>query len=678
MDARGQSWSRYQCMTLMPLTRRIARLEKTVKAGLPIPNVTAERPGLLPLLLLSIWCGLLSGLLEVGITVARKQTVDLNQLYWRSRHFIWLVPLTNFVIFLILGVALSLLIRCWHSRGRWLAVRLLCLLTLLSPFWTAFPEIYGVAGFFFTLGVASRLVPALEWRSAGFRRLVRISFPVVASAAPVLALSLWAIDRHKVAREEARPLPPPGSPNVLLIVLDTVGADHLSLYGYHRQTSPTLDELAQHAIRFDRAKSTSSFTLPSHASMFTGRWPHELSVGWISPLDDAYPTLAEFLGSRGYATLGSVANYSYCAIDSGLGRGITDFRDYIFPGLTALHTAVLIDRLVTGLESVERLLEDRLDFSLLRAPMEGLWWLFKDDRKSAAAVNREFLDWLSTRRQLERPYFAFLNFFDAHAPYQLPRAGVHRFTDKPPDVREQNFIQDWAALSNPNPSDLNIAVVRDAYDNCIADLDEQLGRLIDELERRGVLERTWVIIVADHGESFGEHKGVYLHGTSLYQTEVRVPLMIIPPGGSAREQVVTDTVSLRHLPATVVDLLGLKDGSPFLGDSLARFWRGPASPPDHAAPLDQALSEVVPLDGHTPDSAQFFKARRPLAALTEGAWTYIRREEDVREELYSGKDDAGELHNLAADPALRPTLERLRSNLDRLTAGPLTPERFNP
>ena len=163
----------------------------------------------------------------------------------------------------------------------------------------------------------------------------------------------------------------------------------------------------------------------------------------------------------------------------------------------------------------------------------------------------------------------------------------------------------------------------------VAPPQDQRDSRITRTKRRGVLERTWVIIVADHGESFGEHKGVYLHGTSLYQTEVRVPLMIIPPGGSAREQVVTDTVSLRHLPATVVDLLGLKDGSQFPGESLARFWREPALPPDHAAPLDQALSEVVPLDGHTPDSAQFFKARRPLAALTEGAWTYIRREDEI-------------------------------------------------
>ena len=77
-------------------------------------------------------------------------------------------------------------------------------------------------------------------------------------------------------------------------------------------------------------------------------------------------------------------------------------------------------------------------------------------------------------------------------------------------------------------------MARDAYDDCVADLDEQLGRLIDELDRRAVLDRTWVILAADHGESFGEHAGVFCHGTSLYQTELHVPLVIIPPGGRAR------------------------------------------------------------------------------------------------------------------------------------------------
>src|SRR5262249_61924911 len=93
-------------------------------------------------------------------------------------------------------------------------------------------------------------------------------------------------------RGGARPPPPRGSPNVILIVLDTVGAAHLALYAYNRPTSPTINELATRGIRFGRVQATSSWTLPSHASMFTGRWPHELSVGWHTPLDGTYPTLA--------------------------------------------------------------------------------------------------------------------------------------------------------------------------------------------------------------------------------------------------------------------------------------------------------------------------------------------------------------------------------------------------
>ncbi len=149
--------------------------------------------------------------------------------------------------------------------------------------------------------------------------------------------------------------------------------------------------------------------------------------------------------------------------------------------------------------------------------------------------------------------------------------------------------------------------------------------------------------------------------------------------GSRLQRVVTETVSLRDLPATIVDILGLKAGSNFPGDSLARFWNGssPTTANDRVAP-EQALSELVPLDPFSPDPSQKVNPRWPLAALTEGDWTYIRREGDVREELFHLRDDARER---AISPLTRPCGRRsntMRGALSRLTAGPLTPQRFNP
>src|SRR5262249_33619019 len=130
-------------------------------------------------------------------------------------------------------------------------------------------------------------------------------------------------------------------PNVLLIVLDTVRADRLSLYGCRRPTSPTLERLARQGIRFDEARATAPWTLPSHASVFTGRWPHELDVNWRTRLGPQSPRLAEYLGSRGYATAGFVANVEYCSYEFGLDRGFTHYEDYVLEPMTPLRLCYL-------------------------------------------------------------------------------------------------------------------------------------------------------------------------------------------------------------------------------------------------------------------------------------------------------------------------------------------------
>ncbi len=341
--------------------------------------------------------------------------------------------------------------------------------------------------------------------------------------------------------------------------------------------------------------ATSSWTLLSHASMFTGRWPHELSANWLTPLDGAYPIVAEFLGSHGYATAGFVANIPYCASDSGLARGFAAYQDYIFPRLSAFGSAVLVSRSLDGLDAVNEFVEDWLHLDLLRPARQYLWWIFKQDRKEAGVVNREFLEWLSRRSQPERPFFAFLNYYDAHAPYEVPATGINRFRVKPRNRREMRLLEQWLPMTQRKLSQYQIDLGRDCYDDCVANLDEQLGRLIDELDRRSVLARTWVIITSDHGESFGENPGVFWHGTSLYETQLHVPLVIIPPAGGPSPRVVTETVSLRELAATIVELPDFKDASPFPGSSLARFWNARAMASAKATASGQALSELVPL-----------------------------------------------------------------------------------
>ncbi len=276
-----------------------------------------------------------------------------------------------------------------------------------------------------------------------------------------------------------------------------------------------------------------------------------------------------------------------------------------------------------------------------------------------------------------------MNYFDVHYPYLLPEGGFHRFGVKPRTDREMSLIEHWRTVDKLGLSAREIAFVRDSYDECVADLDERLGRLIDELERRGVLERTWLIVTSDHGESFGEQPGVFMHGTSLYQPQLHVPLVIVPPAGEPSRRVISETVSLRDLPATVVDLLGLSAGAPFPGESLARFWRPPSSSPGTPADppaTSPALSEVLPNDplGSDPDPAHLIASLRVLTSLAEGDRVYIRREGVAQEELYDLREDPGQSRNRADEPAMRPVVDRLRAAMDRMTGGPLTHERFNP
>jgi arylsulfatase A-like enzyme len=633
---------------------------------------------LISLLLLSAWCGLVAGLLEVGTIVLRKHVFDPDHLYKMSRHFVWLIPLSNLCVFLTLGLLGCAIVLLWPRPGRWLFTRGFGALALLPAMLVAYPGIHGTAWLVLALGVAIQLVPIIERNRRIAWRIVLVSFTAAVATVTILGASLWLGDQIMRAREKSGPRAAPGSPNVLLIVMDTVAAGHTSLHGYGRPTSTTLIELAERAIRFESARAASSWTLPSHATMFTGRWLHELSVGWLTPLDRTFPTLAEFLRDRGYATAGFVGNTSYCGTDSGLARGYTQYHDFIFPELTALKTSVLVRRALRGFQAIVYFTEESLERAGLLGHVQRLWRSLDADRKGAAAVNRELLLWLSRRTQPERPFFAFLNYFDAHDPYQLAPGRLHRFGIEPADSYHRILVQRWWELDKATVPADGVTFAADLYDDCIADLDEQLGKLVDELDQRGVLEHTWLFITSDHGESFGEHTGIFCHGRSLYDTELHVPLLVLPPGGTVSKRCVKEPVSLRDLAVTIVDVAGLKDGAPFPGLSLARFWEQPReAAPVQGLSSSPILAEVVPNDPLHRNSWGVPQPLPPLGALKETDWSYIRREGDVREELFDLRENPHEKHNLAGEPATQTILERMRTALHRLTEGPLVSERFS-
>jgi arylsulfatase A-like enzyme len=620
-----------------------------------------SRLGALDVLVLAVWSGLAAGLLEVGARVLCRAINPVERLYLMSRHFVWLTPLANLTLFVGLGVCMAAMTRVWPRVGGWVAPRLICALAMLPMLMVARPRILPEAWFILAVGVATRLVPQFERRPVVVRRRLIQAVPALLGVVVILAGIVVGGDWLKSRREAGRAQPPTGSPNVLLIVLDTVRADHLGLYGYERPTTPTLERLAKRGVRFDAARATAPWTLISHASFFTGRWPHELDVEWLTPLRKNYPMLAEYLGARGYATAGFVSNVMYCSYDTRLDRGFTHYEDYVLEKLSPFRTSVLVEVALTGLVSVG----SRQETGVLRALQEWLRPLFRYAiRSDARSINRSFLSWLDRRPDPGRPFFTFLNYFDAHSPYEVPSYANHPFGRRPETPEEQQIIYgQWTAIDKLKLPREYLILARNCYDSCLAYIDEEIGRLCDELDRRGVLEKTWVVITSDHGEGLGEHD-LFEHGESLYSTEIHVPLLIVPPSHIKAEGIVPESVSLRDLPATIVDLAGQANQSPFPGRSLASFWV--PSRARAVAIADDVLSELPSPTPNDPSHGRSPGRRGPLVSLTEGDLLYIRNEGDNDEELYDVRDDPRELTNRVRSVAMGPALRRFRERVARL------------
>jgi len=462
---------------------------------------------------------------------------------------------------------------------------------------------------------------------------------------PLVSLALIAIDAtlHTTARlstgESAAMRSAAQRPDIVLITLDTVRADHLSLYGYSRDTSPGLRELAARSTVYTRAIAPADMTLATHASIFSGLYPSRHGAHYdrdrcpaFCPLASGTDTLAELLSRSGYRTAAVVANYGFLGPFAQLDQGFQyyDSRRNVLP----------LDQVEPY--TLRRTLQDLVAPRLSRELSERI-------SRSAGEIVDQGIRQVDRLRTARPPFFLFLNLMDAHEPYMPPPPFDRLFPGRDAAFRSA----DHAALKRrvlrgeSTVTRGQLAHLTSQYDGSIAYMDAELARFWRHLEATGRFDDALVIVTSDHGEAFGERQ-LMGHEVSVYEDQVHVPLLVKFPR-QRQAATVEQFVSLSDLFPTILEQAGVRtppaiDGRALLG-----------APPD---PAREVLSETF---GNHLLSRWNPRFRRTARAIFAG---------DLK--LIVSTTGSREAYDLAADPAEARNLYRadprwgeLETHLDR-------------
>jgi arylsulfatase A-like enzyme len=419
--------------------------------------------------------------------------------------------------------------------------------------------------------------------------------------------------------------PMPERPNIILISIDALRADHLGIYGNDPAVSPRIDALARSGLLFRQAVSQGSSTVPSVASFLTSLHPTEVGVitGRNWALDDMRVTLAEALQVAGYRTQAYVTN-GHLVPAKGYAQG---FDGYVAPepgqpyGLDRLRTETVIAGLacrhaplICGLfDRGYRLLFDRL----LVMENEG-------DRLNDQA--RRFI-----RLHRDEQFFLWLHYMEPHAAYRPSQA----FGDLPPsvDAGREDFLRTWQPSNKTIPTVLrseDVTALLALYDGEVLDVDRWVGAIWDEIEAQGLTDRTLLVITADHGDEFGEH-GDYGHGHTVYQELNWVPLILVGPPVATPGRVVETPVPLLDIMPTLLDVAGAPMPEPIRGQSVLPVLQG-------AEPSPRPIYSESPARRSSYDDK----------ALRLGDYKLVYDVKLDRVELYDLRSDPGEQLDLSA------------------------------
>jgi len=337
-------------------------------------------------------------------------------------------------------------------------------------------------------------------------------------------------------------------PNIILISIDSLRPDHLGCYGYGRETSPTIDRLAREGALFETAVSTTSWTLPAHAALFTALAD---SVHFCNDdqkwLDGSRFTLAESLKAAGYATAGFYSG-PYLHPSFGFAQGFDFYKDCTSYSARSIDL-IKEEKFVGGEHNL-------LNQDLMRAAHEA---------RTNPIVLDAVKEWLGTSPR--RPFFLFIHLWDVHYDYVAPPEYVRRFApDYQGPVDGRNVLK---AMRKPaNWSDADVKHLEALYDAEIRYTDDTLGEILAEIDRRGLKETSIIAVTADHGEAFYEH-GHHGHRWTLYDEEIRIPLVIRCPAGVSAGRRIQRPASIVDIAPTLLDLAGLPPLPHPMGRSLA-------------------------------------------------------------------------------------------------------------
>jgi arylsulfatase A-like enzyme len=492
----------------------------------------------------------------------------------------WLTNQRDFVFAVAFPIALASLrlgsawLPVWRKRLRGITHPLVIMLTLVGTAFIVQARAYiptttrwslcvaYSAAVLLLATVASRLSSSADSRRGSGNRRMPSAWAALFLISCAAVASTLVTDKSVVPRgpQAARRSAGHG-PNVILIVLDTVRADHLSLYGYRFDTTPNLKRLAAtNATVYTGAISSANLTIPTHASIFTGQSPrrhgaHQMgSNPLLHPISPNSVTIAEVLSHQGYVTAGIAANFLSPAF--GFDRGFA-YYDCISPRDFFARTS----RPYLLRESVRRTV------AALISPVRR-----EAAFSNAETVNKKAMNFLQSIVQEQQPFFLFLNYMDAHAPYVPPPPFDIRFPGKDQAFRWRRYqdIVDDVSMRHIRPiSDRERHHLISQYDGGIAYLDDQLEKLFGNLRSLDLFDNSLIIVTADHGEAFGE-SSIIGHGRSLYQHQIHVPLIVKYPGALKAARVDTLVSSVDLLP-TILDVVGAPTLANIEGTSLRRL-----------------------------------------------------------------------------------------------------------